>query len=224
MIVPFGLPVAAASRAYSAFPPASEDSPPMATSMSAVSAGMPYPVQCDAADAHVGIADDAERAVVQATRDIGGKCAQCRRRQDIEARVTGRGVLGPPERAGRPCDERIRPHRMRVIVKPPDDQPAGRNEALLRLIRGVRLEPGEEVLVVVERRLVCDDEVPAVCGCPLEHVEGRHAGGRDAAHRSPWLTSLEGVARLLAPLNALRRQLLLDATDELLPGHTAGPQ
>jgi hypothetical protein len=70
-------------------------------------------------------------------------------------------VLCPSEHSGRSGDERIGLQRVSVVVKPEDHEVVVLDEPLFRLIDRIRLEIGGLVHVIVESRLVRDDEVPS---------------------------------------------------------------
>jgi hypothetical protein len=175
----------------------------------------------DAAHLHPGIADDPNPAIAKPPRDVGGELAERRGRQDVETRLGRRRIRRPAERSRRSCHQRVRPHRMRVIVEAPDDEIVLGDEALLGQVDRVRFQSGRDVPVVVERRLVRDHEVVPGRRRPAQHVERRHPRCRDAADRRFGFAGLERIAAPLAPCHSLARQLLLNAQHDRLGGHRA---
>ena len=108
---------------------------------------------------------------------------------------------------------------MRVVVKPEDHQVVVLDEALLGLIDRVLLEVCRLIHVVVERRLVCDDEVPAGRRGPAKDVERRHTGGGDRVDLRFRRAGLERIHGLRPPGDSEFLQLLLNACDDLLGSH-----
>ena len=107
---------------------------------------------------------------------------------------------------------------MGVIVEAPDDEVLLANEALLGLIGCVLLERGSLILVVVERRLVGDDEVPpafAACFSTL------NVAIPVVAMPVTWASGLPAlnVSTVSVRHDALVRKSLTKARDDFLGRH-----
>ena len=111
-----------------------------------------------------------------------------------------------------------------MVVEPPDDEVLLANEALLGLVGRVLFEGRGLILVVVEGRLVGDDEVPAGLRGALQHAEGGHAGRGDARDRGLGIAGLERVHGFRSPGNALLGKPLTNARDDFLGRHASGLQ
>jgi hypothetical protein len=195
MIMPLGLPIDVASSAYSAFPPARFTADRQVDvggeGRHAVSRS-----EHDSAHWKVRIANGPDCTAPQSQGDVGRQRAERGLWHDIQSWIRSRAVLGPPQRACRSRDERIRAERMGVIVEAPDDDLIVCDESLFRAVRRVLLQDGRVVLVVVERRLVRDHAVLSALDRAAQHVEGRHARGGDASNGSFGISRSELVDRL----------------------------
>ena len=109
----------------------------------------------------------------------------------------------------------IRAARVPVVVKAQDGHVVALQEGPLGGVDGVRGKRGGGVLVIIEGRLVGDDEVTACLGGALQHVEGGHHGGGDALHGRIGGTGLEGVDGRCPPGHA---EVFLYALDHLADG------
>ena len=114
-----------------------------------------------------------------------------------------------PRHAGR---DAIRLHAVPVIVEMEDHHVVLGDEVRLGLVRRVRRERRDHVLVRIERGLVRDHQVPPFACGALQHREGRHHRRRDAAHGRLGTPSHDAVDGLGHPRNA---DAGLDPLDDL---------
>ncbi len=133
--------------------------------------------------------------------------------------VTTPGRFRPSEETKKRDAHAVGPPRVPVVVKAEHHDLMLLDEGHLRFEHRVIGERVGRVLMVVERRLVRDDEVGSGRDGALNRVERRHERGRDARHRRVRISGLERVHRLGAPGHAARRKRLFDPVDDLTRRH-----
>ncbi len=108
---------------------------------------------------------------------------------------------------------------MPVVVKAPDHEVVLLDVGELSLEHRVVAQPGGFVEVVIEGRLVGDDEVRLAGGRPLQHIHGRREGGGDPGDRGVGIARLERIDGGTSPrLPVVAARVVLDALDDLAGG------
>lgn len=164
-----------------------------------------------AADGELRVADDAQRACLEAglhtLRELGER--RCGQRE--LAAIVRRKILLPAERGGHASEDAIGLARVPVIVEAPDDEAVLFDEVALGLVN-LAAQTGRVIGVIIEGRLVDDDQIqPSGVGA-LAYVQRTAEGSRDAFDGVIGIARFESVYGVFAPFDA---DLFLNAFDDL---------
>src|SRR5579883_2000239 len=177
------------------------------------------PVGGHGADRQRRIADDSHGADLQLIAQFFRQRGELHAFEAELAGILGGGGLIPPERPRHAGSDAVRPVRVPVVVEAEDHHFVTVQEILLDAINGVVLERVGLVFVGIESGLVRNHHVAPGGRGSLDHIEGGHHGGGDAADRGRGAAGLDGVDGRLAPGYAY---VPLDALDDLARGEGCG--